>query len=238
MNDLMTIIQQRYSERETFDSDKQVTTADVKKILEASRWAPTSHNMQNFEIVVVDDESILKLLGNLSASPSPEFIRENFEQLSITEKELAQKKVGILATQFPPAWRDRTQLEAVIKERPSLNLGMLIHGAPTILILLYDTRRRAPASPGDMLGAVSLGAVMENMWLMAQSLDIGFQIMSMFGSPVQKEVKKILEIPDHMAILFAIRLGYPFTRSKDLRVRREIGDFAYRNTYQKHWGND
>ena len=99
---------------------------------------------------------------------------------------------------------------------------MLIHGAPTILILLYDTRRRAPASPGDMLGAVSLGAVMENMWLMAQSLDIGFQIMSMFGSPVQKEVKKILEIPDHMAILFAIRLGYPFTRSKDLRVRREI----------------
>ena len=75
MNDLMTIIQQRYSERETFDSDKQVTTADVKKILEASRWAPTSHNMQNFEIVVVDDESILKLLGNLSASPSPEFIR-------------------------------------------------------------------------------------------------------------------------------------------------------------------
>jgi len=231
MNDLMTIIQQRYSERETFDSDRQVTTSDVKKILEASRWAPTSHNMQNFEIMVVDDEPVLKRLGNLSASPSPEFIRENFEQLSMTEEELARKKVGLLATQFPPAWRDKAQLETAIKERPSLNLGMLINGAPTILILLYDTRRRAPASPGDLLGAVSLGCVAENMWLMAQSLNIGFQVLSMFGSPVQKVVKKILGIPDHMAVLFAIRLGYPFTRSEALRVRREIDTFAHRNDY-------
>ena len=231
MNDLMTIIQQRYSERETFDSDRQVTTADVKKILEASRWAPTSHNMQNFEIMVIDDEPVLKRLGNLSASPSPEFIRENFEQLSKTEEELSQKKVGILGNQFPPTWRDRALLETAIKERPSLNLGMLINGAPTILILLYDIRKRAPASEGDILGAVSLGAVMENMWLIAQSLGIGFQILSMFGSPVQKEVKQILGIPDHMAVLFAIRLGYPYTRSKALRVRREIGTFAHRNDY-------
>lgn len=203
----------------------------MEKILEAGRWAPTSHNMQNFEIVVIDDESVLKRLGNLNATPSPEFIRENFKQLSMTEAEPARKKVGILGTQFPPAWRDRAQLETVIKERPLLNLGMLINGAPKILILLYDTRRRAPGSEGDMLGAVSLGCVTENMWLMAESLNIGFQILSMFGSPVQKEVKKILEIPDHMAVLFAVRLGYPFARSEALRVRREIGSFSHRNNY-------
>ncbi|ABN06509.1 nitroreductase [Methanocorpusculum labreanum Z] len=231
MNDLMTIIRQRYSEREPFDSNRQVPTADVEKILEGARWAPTSHNMQNFEIVVVDDERLLNRLGNLNTIPSPEFIRENFEQLSMTEKELAQKKVGILGTQFPPAWQDKAQLESAIKERMPLNLGRLINGAPTILILLYDTRKRAPASPGDLLGAVSLGAVMENMWLVAQSLDIGFQILSMFGSPVQKEVKKIMGIPDHMAVLFAIRLGYPFTRSEALRVRRETDSFAHRNEY-------
>jgi nitroreductase len=231
MNDLMTIIRQRYSERESFDSNRQVPSADVEKILEAARWAPTSHNMQNFEIVVVDDERLLNRLGNLNTIPSPEFIRENYEQLSMTEEELARKKVGILGNQFPPSWQDKAQLESAVKERMPLNLGRLINGAPTILILLYDTRKHAPASPGDLLGAVSLGAVMENMWLVAQSLDIGFQILSMFGSPVQKEVKKILRIPDHMAVLFAIRLGHPFKRSETLRVRREINTFAYRNDY-------
>ena len=234
MNELITIIQKSYSERAPFDSDKQVSTSDVEKILEASRWAPTSHNMQNFEVVVVDDKAVIKRLGNLNTSPSPDFIRENFEQLSMTEEELAQKKVGILGTQFPPTWRDRALLEMAINERPLLNLGILINGAPTLIILLYDTRKRAPASPGDMLGAVSLGCVMENMWLMAQSLNIGFQILSMFGSPVQKEIKNILDIPDHMAVLCAIRLGFPFSPSKSLRVRRDVEEFAYWNKYGKN----
>lgn len=233
MSDLLTIIQKRYSERAPFDSDKQVPKADMEKILEAARWAPTSHNMQNFEVVIVDDETVLKRFSDLNASPSPDFIRENFEQLSMTEEELSQKRVGILGTQFPPTWQDRALLETAIKERPLLNLGMLVNGAPTILLLLYDTRKRAPASPGDMLGAVSLGCVMENMWLMAESLNIGFQMLSMFGSPVQKEVKKILDIPDHMVVLCAIRLGYPFARSESLRIRRETGSFAYRNAYGK-----
>ena len=235
MTDILTIIQERYSERAPFDSNRQVSKADMEKILEAARWAPTAHNMQNFEVVVVDDEAVLKRFGNLNAGPSPDFIRENFEQLSMTEEELSQKKVGILGTQFPPDWRDRTLLETAIKERPLLNLGMLLNGAPTILVLLYDTKKRAPGSQGDMLGAVSLGCVMENMWLMAGSLNIGFQMLSMFGSPVQKEVKEILDIPGHMAILCAIRLGYPFARSESLRVRRETGSFAYRNAYGKKY---
>ena len=73
--------------------------------------------MQNFEIVVVDDERLLKRLGNLNTIPSPEFIRENYEQLSMTEEELARKKVGILGNQFPPSWQDKAQLDSAIKER-------------------------------------------------------------------------------------------------------------------------
>jgi nitroreductase len=235
MDELVTIIRQRYSERGSFDPDRQVVPADLEKILEAARWAPTSHNMQNFEIVVVDDEVVLKRLGSLNTTPSPEFIRENFEQLSMTEEELSRKKVGILGTQFPPAWRDRAQLETAIKDRPVLNLGQLMNGAPTILVIVYDTLKRAPASECDRLGAISLGCVVENMWLMAQSLGIGFQILSMFSGPVEKDVKKILDIPEHMAVLFAIRLGHPSVRSEPLRVRREIESFSHHNAFGKKY---
>ena len=37
-------------------------------------------------------------------------------------------------------------------------------------------RRR---SPGDVLGMMSLGCVMENMWLMAESLGIRFHILAL-----------------------------------------------------------
>jgi hypothetical protein len=32
------------------------------------------------------------------------FAKENYPQLSFSEEELKQKKVGILATRFSPAW--------------------------------------------------------------------------------------------------------------------------------------
>ncbi len=29
-----------------------------------ARWAPTAHNMQNFEVIVVDDNEVLEIIGN------------------------------------------------------------------------------------------------------------------------------------------------------------------------------
>jgi len=235
MDNLLKIIQERHSTRALFDSQKQVPKSDVKKIIEAGRWAPTAHNMQNFEIIVIDDKKVLEKVGNIKTYPSPDFIRENYEQLSMTEEELLQKKVGILGMQFPPAWRDKAKLEAAMNDKTPGTLSETIKGSPTILVVVYDTRKRAPASEGDVLGTLSLGCLMENMWLMAQKLDIGFQIMSVFSGPVQKDIKKNLNVPEYMAVSFAIRLGYPTTKSKYLRVRRDSESFTYSNEYGKKY---
>jgi nitroreductase len=233
MDLLMKVIRKRHSTRAFFDPDRKVPARDIRKIIEAARWAPTAHNMQNFAIIVVDDRKVLEKLGVIPTYPSPDFIRENFEQLSMTEEELLQKKVGILGTGFPPAWRDKAQLEAAMNDTTPGTLDETIRGSPAVLVLVYDTRKRAPASEGDVLGMLSLGCVMENMWLMAEDLDIGFQIMSVFSGPVQKEVKKILRIPEHVGISFAVRLGYPVAPSRTLRVRRDSVSFTYHNVYGK-----
>ncbi len=74
---------------------------------------------------------------------------------------------------------------------------------------------------------------MENMWIMAQSLGIGLQIMSVFsGDVVEKEVKRLLGIPEYMKIAFASRLGYAVpTGFKYARVRRDVEDFAHHNKF-------
>ena len=233
MDNLLKIIQERHSTRALFDPHKQVPEGDIKKIVEAGRWAPTAHNMQNFEIIVIDDRNVLEKLGSIPTYPSPEFIRENYDQLSMTEEELLQKKVGILGMQFPPAWRDKTKLEAAMNDTTPGTLGETMKGSPAVLVVVYDTRKRAPASEGDVLGTLSLGCLMENMWLMAHTLGVGFQIMSIFSGPAQKDIRKILNIPDHMAVSYAIRLGYPVTQSKYVRVRRDSESFTYRNAYGK-----
>jgi nitroreductase len=189
--------------------------------------------MQNYEIIVIDDKKLLRAIGSIKSQPSEEFIRENYQQLSSSRKELLRKKTGILGTPFPSAWRDSARLDEAVRDAKPEPLQETIQGSPTILIVFYDSRKRAPASEGDVLGIMSLGCVMENMWLMAQSLGISFHVMSVFSSiDVEREVKRTLEIPEHMKIAFAIRLGYPkSTPTRYMRIRRDVEDFTHHNRF-------
>jgi len=232
MDNILKLIEDRKSTRALFNPKKLVTTDDVKKIIEASKWAPTAHNMQNFEIIVVDDKKALENLSKIKSTISEAFIRENFMQLSQSEEELKRKKIGILGSQFPPSWRDASKIDAAVKDLKPSPLRYTIKDSPCVLIVLYDSRKRAPASEGDILGFLSLGCVMQNMWLMAESLGIGFQIMSAFSSEeISTQIKSMLSIPKYMEIGYAIRLGYPKEQNKYLRVRREINDFTHHNKF-------
>ena len=231
MQDVLKLIQERHSARAPFDPQRPVAEQDLRQILEAARWSPTAHNMQNFEIIVVDDTKLLETLGKIESHISEEFIQENYQQLSFSEEELRQKKVGILGTMFPPTWTDPAKVGEAVREISSLN--RTIRGSPMLLIVIYDPKKRAPASEGDVLGMMSLGCVMENMWLMAQSLGIGFMIMSVFSADsIENEVKRVLNIPKNAKIAYACRLGYPVSApAKYLRVRRDVEDLTHYNRF-------
>lgn len=233
MTDILKLIQQRQSTRAPYDPNRPVAKDDLRQIIEAARWAPTAHNMQNFDIIVVDDKKVLEKIGNIKPQVSEAFIRENFQQLSFSKEELLQKKVGILGTMFPPDWRDPARLDKAVRESRPAPLNRRINGSPVLLIVVYDARKRAPASEGDVLGFISLGCVMENMWLMAQFLGISVHVLSVFsGNVVEKEVKQILSIPEYMKVAFAFRMGYPISESvKYLRVRRDVEMFTYHNRF-------
>ncbi|HML01763.1 MAG TPA: nitroreductase family protein [Candidatus Bathyarchaeia archaeon] len=233
MTDVLEIIQQRHSARVPFDPNHRVPQEALRQILEAARWAPTAHNMQNFQILLIDDKKILEKIGNIKSRVSATFIRENYLQLSFSEEELLQKRVGILCTNFPLDWRDPAKIEKAVRESMPRPLRERINGSPLLLIVIYDSRKRAPASEGDVLGFISLGCVMENMWLMAQSLGISVHVLSVFsGDDVEKEVKRILHVPEHMKIAFAARMGYPISKpARHLRVRRDIETFVHHNLF-------
>jgi nitroreductase len=102
-----------------------------------------------------------------------------------------------------------------------------------VLVVTYDPRLRAPASEGDVLGMMSLGCVMQNLWLAAQAQGIGVHVMSTFATdPVATHVKHVLGIPETLNIAFAIALGYSTAAPDALRVRREVERFAHRNRYR------
>jgi nitroreductase len=233
MNDILRQIEDRHSVRVAFDPERPIARGDVDKILEAARWAPTPHNMQNFEVLVIDDPKVLESLTSLTSPISEAFLRENLPLLSFSEEELRHRKVGILGSAFPPEWTDPSKFDDLVRKGEVIPLSYAIGGSPLLLIVMYDPSKRAPDSEGDVLGLIGLGCLMENVWLAAESLGISVRILSDFGDvPVTEDVKRTLGVPDRLRIVYGLRLGYPKSRpSKELRVRRELRDFVHRNEY-------
>jgi nitroreductase len=231
---IFKLIEGRHSTRASFDGKRPIPKESLIQILKAARWSPTPHNMQNFEILVVDDRKMLEKIGRIKAPISEEFIKENYLQLSFSEKELLEKKVGILGAFFPESWTTLPfDMKKIVRDAGLVYLKDSIDGSPLLLVVIYDAGKRAPASPGDFLGILSLGCMMENIWLAAEELGISLRILSEFGeAPMEKEIKKVLGIPAHMRIAYAIRLGYPtFRPHKSKRVRRDVEDFTHHNCY-------
>ncbi len=231
MAEMMELIKSRRSWRAPYDPGRPVEPEKLARILEAARWSPSAHNMQNFEIVVVDDAQVLEAIARIERPVSEAFIRENYAQLSFSEAELLQRKTGILGSMFPPSWQKPDFRLDEFSADEIAAMGRPLPASPLLLVVVYDPSRRAPASDGDFLGIVSLGCVMENIWLAAESLGIGMHIVSSLSSG--GEVKEVLGIPERLMIAFSCRLGYPESAQPPyLRVRREIADFTHRNRYR------
>jgi len=235
MEDLLKLMKERHSSRVFFDPDRPVAKEHIAKILEAGTWAPTAHNMQNFEVIIIDDKKLIRTIAAMKAPVSLKFIRENYKQLSFSDEELQKKKTSISGAIFPAAWRKHQIMKDEIEDNSrDLFMQAELLSTPVLGIVLYDPFRRAPASPGDFLGIMSLGCVMENLWLMANSLGIDFHIVSSLSNgSVKRGIKKLLHIPDRLVIAYSFRLGYAIERTDYLRVRRDVTDFIHHNGYSR-----
>ncbi len=75
---------------------------------------------------------------------------------------------------FPPAWINPEAWCSDSDFTTQLTfLGRSVGETQLLLIALYDCRKRAPGSEGDFLGHMSLGCVLENMWLMSDPVELG-----------------------------------------------------------------
>jgi nitroreductase len=190
--------------------------------------------MQNFEIVLVDSKEQLEAIGKIPAEMSESFLRETYALLSFSDQDLREKKTGMLASEFPSAWTDPEAWNPYSDARSQLTfLAKSVGKTPLLLVVLYDGTRRAPDSDGDRVGLISLGCVLENMWLASESLGLAFNVHTVVGDgPVETHLRSVLAIPARMKVAFACGIGYsagpslPFTR-----VRREVDDFVHRNVF-------
>ena len=234
MDDILKIIRSRHSTRGAFDLTRPITKEVQDLILEGAQWAPTPTNMQNFEVVVVDSKEQLDAIGRVPADMSEQFLRETYGLLSYSDAELREKKTGMLASSFPSAWTNPEAWNPESDYRSQLTfLGRAIGETPLMMFVVYDATKRAPGSEGDPVGLISLGCVLENMWLVCESLELGLHVLTVVSDgPVEHKLKDVLRVPANMKIAFACSIGYAADPlASYTRVRRDLNDFVHYNKF-------
>ena len=124
----------------------------------------------------------------------------------VSEHELAQLVVAARCAGLVPG---EPAVQLVVIDDPEVldqiaTLGCAIGGAPMVIAVLAEL---APATGQalDGVGALVLGAVLENMWLAAQAAHLEIEVLTDLD---REPVRQLLAVPGAWRVAYAIRVGH------------------------------
>ncbi len=250
---IMEAIKSRYMYRGIFQ-DRKVEEDIVMQLIEAARWAPSGHNSQPWEFIIIDDRRTIMNIAEISLATFnrvqkeradlKDWVKHWLRWLRWSDKELEEAGDGVYMHRMPrSAWEDMgdtgslEQLRAKLLEifpaysRPS----KILSESPCLIYTLLDKTKKIPDSSRGMMALTSTGAAIQNIRLAAHALGLAAHELSpLYDLPAtRKGIKKLLFIPDHFRIVSAMRVGYPADPVTIVRshIRRPVEELIHRNRF-------
>jgi len=243
--DVFNAITQRRSHRQKF-RDEPISQADMERLIEAARWAPSPFNVQPWELLIIREAEGKNALAELTARSiveqfkDPRFLDDNSRWMRLTEEEWGERGDGVLLADhvdLPPLFSKAPQrLKPLLKnakhlsilghlgagQKPAKEISELVRTSPLLILVLMNHTRRPPGEGGHRWMWLSMGAMLQNLLLAATALHIGTQFVS---APLERDadrehIRKIFNIPDFYEIISLLRLGYVDSiAGKSVRLR-------------------
>ena len=180
MNSIINNIKSRRSIRKY--SSKKISDKLVKEIIEAGRYAPSSHNSQPWRFVVLSNKKAVKQLAG--------GIKSWFRKITI---------LGNLVGLFNKRVREALK---VVKKRARSDKDLFLYDAPLVVLI---------CSKKSTFYFKDCGCAAQNMMLAARSLGIGscwigFSDIAFHES---KTLRKQVGVPKGTHVIATIVFGYP-----------------------------
>jgi len=170
----------------------------ILKILEAATRAPSWGNSQPWEVFVASGEALERLREGYSAR----FKHRQSSNPNIpaprTWPPAIQERMRALMSAFSRATPTKTSPDDAMRQMLASNYSFF--GAPTVVFLCMD-RSLTQWSMFDM------GSLAQSIMLAAQEYGVDSAIAALFAS-YPDLVRADLDIPDDLAILIGLALGY------------------------------
>jgi len=166
---------------------KKVPKEILEKLIEIGRFAPTAHNLQDSEFIVIQDKGKIEKLSKIAAT----FYGNTVKRLEASKKPIPSYLKGMMY-----GFRMNYEFSLQGKDR-------IFRGAP-VVILLHSSAEN-PSSLDNCLYTLF------HMVMMAHAMGLGTCINRYFVAAAENvpEIPKELDIPEGHKIYGCVTLGFP-----------------------------
>jgi uncharacterized protein (TIGR02118 family) len=203
-------------------TDRPVSRATLRRVLDTARFAPNGGNKQSWRVISVEDRTTRSRIHELTMEVAKEYMAMNAAGQRAFGLSDHGRWPGPGTVDLDAAHRNETPAAfAAFEAAPAL----LVVACETALIAAMDAEL-------DRHGIVAGASVYPFCWsvLLAARLEGLGGVMTTFAVRKEPEILDLLRIPDGHAIVAAIYLGYPEKQPTKL-TRRGVDEFAFVDTF-------
>jgi nitroreductase len=254
---LFDAIKQRRTTNGPFQP-QPITTEHLHTLLEMASHAPSHFNSQPWRFIVVQDSSRRQKIADIAGESMRMLMEEGTfwkrysRYFRFSKEEVDKTSDGIHFDNMPGVLKPFARYVFSPKGGAMINkfqvprvLGndahKLVAGSPLLLGITLTRSEYQEGELSALYSVISLGAVIQTLWLTATSLGIGMQFVS---TPMEvdgqwEKIVDLLEVPEEQALLVVFRLGYTNPSAKRPTIdwaspqRKPITELAY----SERWGN-
>lgn len=253
--DLFEAIRRRHTTNGPF-LDRPVAPEHKRQILEMAVRAPSHFNSQPWRFILVEDQARRAELGEIAG----ESMRMLMEQgrfwqqyrrfFRFSQDEADQSQDGIHFDNMPAVLRPFAKYLFTERGTGMMNtfqvprvLGndarRLVASSPLLLGIALSQELYVPGDLTGLYTTISLGAVVQTIWLTATSLGMGVQFVSTPQEiPAQwARVSALLGVPEGFELIALFRLGYEDPALKRPTIdwsspqRKSVEQLAFQETW-------
>ena len=254
--ELYDAIRKRHTTNGAF-AHRPIDPADKRTILELAARAPSHFNSQPWRFIVVEDDArrreVARIAGESMRALMEEgrFWQQYRRYFRVSAEEVAASNDGIHLDTMPAVLRPFTKYLFTDRGTAVMNTlqvprvlandaRKLVETSPLLLGIALSHEVYQPGELTGLYTLISLGAVVQTIWLAATSLGIGMQFVSTPQEiPTQwSRISTMLGVPPGFELMVLFRLGYEDPTLKRPTIdwsspqRKGIDELAF----QEVWG--
>ncbi|MBX7044499.1 MAG: nitroreductase family protein [Ignavibacteria bacterium] len=207
--------------------DKKVSEEDINTLIKMASFAPSHFNCQPWRFIIIEDKELIKKIAKIGGDSMTQlmddgrFWKQYRKYFRFDDDEIEKTKDGIHIDHMPAFLKPFAKQifseaggKIISRFRVSRILGndeeKLVAGSPILFAITLTKDEYKKEELSGFYSVISMGAVIQNLWLSTTALGMGMQFISTPGEiPEQWEkIVNLLEVPDTYELAAVFRMGY------------------------------